>query len=123
MRSAFDFVRITPFIEISEIEQQTYLFLKLNLVLGHKKLHRNLLTLTNQEPPTKSKEIENKKKPIYRLEFKSNLRRRKKSGHKVRFFYSDSAANAASRMASTAPTPAILRYFGAPGLPDFAQSP
>ncbi|MBC3831248.1 hypothetical protein H8K33_06995 [Undibacterium amnicola] len=28
--------RITPFIEISEIEQQTFLFLKLNLVLGQK---------------------------------------------------------------------------------------
>jgi hypothetical protein len=35
--------------------------------------------------------------------------------------YSDSAANAASRTCSTGPTPVILRYFGAPGRPDWAQ--
>lgn len=33
----------------------------------------------------------------------------KKSGHTVRLIYSDSAAKAKSRIASTAPTPAILR--------------
>src|SRR5689334_1960783 len=37
------------------------------------------------------------------------------------WYYSDSAAKAASRTCSTGPTPEILRYFGAPGRPDCAH--
>jgi hypothetical protein len=47
----------------------------------------------------------------------------KKADKKSAFLYAVNAANAASRMASTAPTPAILRYCGAPDCPDLAQSP
>jgi len=46
----------------------------------------------------------------------------KKADACVRFLsYSESAAKAASLTCSTGPTPEILRYFGAPGRPDWAH--